>query len=223
MNAIELAHVTKMMPGGRRAVNDVSLCVREKERILVRGAPGSGKDTLMRLVAGMEPPDSGEICVLDKAVHRMGQRTASDFRNKHMGVMLREPRLIPSMTVLENVSLPLVVRGIPSAQRNQAAKKLLKDLGLRHIAHARPEQLSVYEARAAALARALVGEPSILLLYEVFAGLSVRESEQLAGVIDAVTQFRQLTAILFSASAHCNMDMDRTIALDHGTIREDRS
>ena len=220
---IRLSHVIKMMPGGRRAVNDVSLCIREKERILVHGDPGSGKSVLMRLIAGMESPDSGDIYVLDKAMHGKDSGTTPGFRNRHIGAVLRAPRLLAPMTVLENVELPLVIRGIPNPQRVRSAKKQLKALGIGHIAHARPDQLSPYEAQAAALARALIGEPSILLLDEVFAGLSARESEQLAGIIDAVAQFGRLTVILFSASAHHYIDADRTIALDHGTIREDRS
>ena len=220
---IRLTHVIKMMPGGRRAVNDVSLSIREKERILVHGDPGSGKSVLMRLIAGMDSPDSGEIRILDKSVREMNHHTISGFRNRHMGIMLKDPCLLSPMTVLENVELPLVIRGIPAARRVQAAKKQIKALGLGHIAHARPDQLSLYEAQAAALARALIGEPSILLLDEVFAGLSPRESEQLAGIIDAAAQFGGLTVILFSASTRCLMHTDRTIELDNGIIREDRS
>ena len=223
MNVIELREVIKMMPGGLRAVNGVSLCVRAGERVSVHGAPGSGKSALMRLIAGMEPPSDGEIHVLGEAVHAMDPDAAADFRNTHMGVMLRDPCLLPRLTVLENAALPLAIRGVPLAQRNQVAKGKLKALGFGHIAHARPDQLLSYETRAAALARALIGEPPILLLDEVFAGLSARESEQLAGIIGAVTRFGRLTVILFSASAHHYMDADRTLALDHGTIREDRS
>lgn len=220
---IRLDHVVKMLPEGVRAVNGVSLCVPAGERVLVHGAPGSGKSVLMRLVAGMDAPSDGEIHVLDEAMHAMDADAAADFRNTHMGVMLRKPCLLPRRTVLENAALPLAIRGMPLARRNQAAKKKLKALGFGHMAHVCPGQLTPFQAQAASLARALITEPSILLLDEIFAGLTARDSENLAGIIDAVIQFGQFTVVAFSASDRWPMDTDRYIELDHGMIREDRS
>ena len=120
---IRLENVIKMLAGNRRAINGVSLTIQAKERVAIHGASGSGKTTLARLIAGMERPSSGRVFVLDKAVHDMDADTAAVFRSRHIGLIARHPAFMENLTVLENVALPLMIRGIPPAQREGKRQK----------------------------------------------------------------------------------------------------
>ncbi|MHB1313931.1 MAG: ABC transporter ATP-binding protein [Christensenellales bacterium] len=218
---LKLENVIKMYGGERRAVNDVSLCVFEGENIMISGAAGSGKSTLMRLIAGMEHPSAGEIFILNKAVHTMDSGTASVFRNHTFGVMLRSPAFMEHLPVLENVALPLAIRGMAAPQRAKKAMALLKELGLSYAAHTYPGQLSIYEAQLASLARAIISKPGILLLDEITANLSEKESGRMLGMIHALWQAGDYSIISFSTAKDSVLRPDRCFRLDHGTIREE--
>lgn len=220
---IRLENVVKMVHGNQRVGNGVSLRICEKERVAVCGNPGSGKSMLMRLIAGMEPPSDGKIFVLGKVVHEMEADKAAVFRNWNIGIVHREPRLMERLNIFENVSLPLAIQGIPLPKRKQMVKEQLKTLGISHIAHALPAQLSAYEACVASIARALITQPKILLLHEVISGLSERETEQIAGMINAISKYGDYTMLSFSVNAIKALRTDRTILLEYGKIQEDRS
>ncbi|MDD5017052.1 MAG: ATP-binding cassette domain-containing protein [Eubacteriales bacterium] len=220
---IRLVNVVKMLDEGRRVINGMNLSIQEKERVAVCGAPGSGKGALMRLIGGMEPPSAGKVFVLGQAVHEMDADKAAVFRNRNIGIVHREPGLMERLNIFENVLLPLAIQGIPLSQRKQAVKEQLKTLGISHIAHAYPAQLSAYETRIVSIARALINQPKILLLYEVMAGLSERDTEQSTGVINAIFRYGNYTVLTFSVNTNNGLHMDKTILLNHGKIQEDRS
>jgi putative ABC transport system ATP-binding protein len=109
---MKLENGVKMYRNGLRAINGVSVSLSQGERVSVYGAPGSGKTTLARLIAGMEPVSSGSIFILGQAVHEMDEAAAARFRNQHIGILNRVPALMDSLTVLDQVALPLAIRGI---------------------------------------------------------------------------------------------------------------
>ena len=217
---IRLENVIKMVRG-RRAVNGVSFGICEKEHVAVCGAPGSGKNMLMRLIAGMDTPSEGEVYVLDKAVHEMDDIEASRFRNRNIGVVRREPGFMENQNIIENVSLPLAVQRMTLARRKRAAEEQLEALGISHLSHAFPSQLSAYEALAASVARALVTQPKILMFYEITAGLSERETEKLTGILGAISYYGDYMVISFGADPVDGLRRDRTVLLSHGKIQED--
>jgi putative ABC transport system ATP-binding protein len=218
---IRLENVIKMLTGNRRAINGVSLAIQEKERVTICGASGSGKTTLTRLIAGMERPNSGKVFVLDKAVHDMDADTAAVFRSRHIGLIARHPAFMESLTVLENVALPLMIRGIPLAQREKTAQEQLKTLGLAHTVNARPTQLSILEAKLASIARALIAQPQILLLDDAAAGLPERDVEQIKGILYALSQFGECVILEFSGEKNGLICADRTMNLERGKIQEE--
>lgn len=219
---IALKNVIKLY-GQRRAINGISLSVSENERVTVKGAPGSGKSTLLKIIAGMERPSAGEAYVLGKALHEMNADALSIFRNRNIGVIMKAPFLMTELTLLENVALPLAVRGISVLKRQKAALEILKAMGLSYTAHAMPEKVSVYEAQIAALARALAGQPKILLMDEVSAHLSEKETEKLRDIFSAIKEFGDYTVLNFSAGEDEISKADKSIILDHGMIKEDKS
>jgi ABC-type lipoprotein export system ATPase subunit len=217
---IKLENVVKMYPGARRAVNDITLSIGENQRVIICGPAGSGKQTLMKLIAGMEAPSSGNITLMGKALHDMGPDTAARFRNKFIGAVPESPGLFEGLTVLENVELPLAARGTAPQVRRKAAMEQLKTMGITHISYAYPSQLSALEAQIASVARALITKPKILLLHDILAALSEKETEQFAGTMNAVWEYGYYTVLYFACTAP-GLDAERRITLCHGKIQED--
>ena len=220
---IRLENVVKMYPGGQRAINGVTMSICKKERILICGAPGSGKTTLARLIAGMETPSDGRIVVMEKPVHEMDADAASEFRNRNFGILQRNPAFMEHMTVLENVALPLAARGVTITEREKAAGEQLKTLGLFYAKNACPAQLSGFERQMASIARALVANPKILLMDDMTAGLSSKEKDQVIGIIHAIWQFGHYTIVCFTGDMRCTFHADRQCILHQGEIQEDIS
>lgn len=218
---IRLENVVRLDADGRRVLNGVSLCVRKGERVRVLGAPGSGKTALARVIAGMERPNSGAVSVLEKPVHEMKDERAAAFRNRHIGCIPRVPAFWEGLTVLDNVTMPLTIQGVSVPKREKAGKDQLDALGLKYAAHAYPARLSPYELRLAAVARAIIAQPEILLLDEALAGLSGKEAQKLADTLAVLCKFDGYT--LLSLTADCNdaIQPDRIIYLDHGKNREE--
>ena len=219
---IRFENVVKMYDN-RRALSGVSLCISEKAWAMVCGPPGSGKMTLMRLIAGMEAPSAGKVFVLDQAVHEMDAGNSAVFRSQNIGIVRRQAGFMERLSVIDNVSLPLAVQGMPMPTRKQKAKELLKALGISYIAHAHPFQISAYEALTVSVARALIIQPKILMLYEVTADLSEGETEKFAGLMNVILQYGDYTVLSFSVNPNNTWRKDRTILLDHGKIQEERS
>lgn len=217
---IRLENVVRMYPGARRAVNDITFGVAEKQRVVINGPPGSGKRTLMKLIAGMEAPSSGSVTTFGKDLHAMDPDTVSRFRNKYIGIVLEDPGFFERLTVLENVEVSLALQGMPQRQRQRAAREQLDLLGIQHIAYAFPEHLSALEAQKASVARALAIQPKLLLLYDILSALSEKETEQFADTMDAIWKYGDFTVLYFTNSAF-KMDADRLIRLGHGKIQED--
>lgn len=219
---IKLENVIRVTRNNLRAVNGVSLCVQERERVMVCGGFCSGKGELMCLIAGMDRPSSGTVFVLNQAVHEMSRDEASSFRNRHIGIVQPEPGFMEGLNIAENISLPLIVRGVRRDLRGKAVEDLMEMLKIRHVAHAYPAQLSTYEARLACIARALITKPRILMFNEITALLSEREAKKVIEAISPILQSDEYTMLCFADDISSALHMSRTIRLKNGKIYEDR-
>lgn len=219
---IRLEHVVKVAGDGRRALRDVSMCLRGKERVAVRGGPGSGKTTLLRLIAGMERPSDGTVYVSGQAVHRMDADTAADFRSRTFGIVQRKPVFLEYLTVSENVELPLAMACMPAPSRKARVKEQLETMGLQYAAGARPSQLSALEACKLSIARALVTRPPILLFDDVAAGLSERDAEWAEAFLCALWRRRDYTVLEFAGAGDALSQPGRVLHLAHGRLEETR-
>lgn len=184
--------------GEERVVVLAGLCLdlNEREMIAVTGASGSGKSTLLHLVGGMDRPDRGTIRILGMELTRMSHAETSGFRNRTIGFLFQFHHLLPEFTALENVTMPLLLRGTSQAEAGARAKVLLKDVGLEKRSRHRPGELSGGEQQRVALARALVGEPRLLLADEPTGNLDPNTADAIGMLIRSLHDKHGLASII---------------------------
>lgn len=214
---IRLENVVKV--SNRVLLNDVSLSVLMGEKIEIYSQPGCGQGTLINLMTGMEYPSSGKLYVLGNAVHQMSTDTAAIMRSKIFGLVRRDPSFISSLPTWENIALPLMIQAVPRAKRKQAALELLHQFHLDYVAHVYPEQLSIYEMQMAAMARAFITKPKILLFEEKH--FSKKEAGDLMETLSSLTAFDETTVIYFTAIKNSLSFATRHFVLYDGMIWEE--
>ena len=178
MNHIELDRVSKTF-GQRIVIDDLSLEIPKAERLVLFGASGSGKTTVLRLVAGLEVPDKGEIRMADRIVANSGRNLVPPEK-RDVGMVFQDLALWPHMTVQQNLMFGLNARNVPKREANLRVREMLQRVGLEHRMDAKPYQLSGGEQQRVALARALVSRPSILLMDEPLSSLDDERKRAIA-------------------------------------------
>lgn len=175
-NLVRLNNVTKIY-GFRRVLDSISMNVHRGEFLIVVGPSGSGKTTLLGIIAGLETPDEGEIYFEGRRVSDMNVDELAEYRNKHIGLIFQNYNLIPHLTALENVMLPMIIAGLRESKAKRKALMLLKQFGVGDKAMSYPNELSGGEQQRVAVARALANDPSLILADEPTANLD-RENEE---------------------------------------------
>ncbi len=184
----QLARQYRMGEATIRAVDGVSLEVPSGEFLALLGASGSGKSSLLNLLAGLDHATSGAVYVLGKELGRMDSRELSRHRNQTIGMVFQSFNLLPRMTVLENVELPLRLAEVPRAERPERVQRALDQVGLAARLNHRPGELSGGEQQRVAIARALVNKPRVLLADEPTGNLDSRTGEEILQLITAVNK-----------------------------------
>ncbi|WP_062106741.1 ABC transporter ATP-binding protein [Bacillus niameyensis] len=202
-------------------LNDVSLSVLKGEKIEIYGQPDSGKETLIKLITGMEYPSTGKVYVHGKAVHQMRADTAAVMRGKFFGIVRQDPHFISNLTTWENIALPLMIQSVPRAKRKKAALELLNQFHLDYVAHVYPKQLSIFEMQMAAMARAFVTKPKILLFDEITAHFSKKEAGHLLETLSSLSAFNEATVIYFTTIKNSASFATRHFVLYDGMIWEE--
>jgi iron(III) transport system ATP-binding protein len=178
MNHIELDRVSKTF-GERIVLDDLSLQIEKADRLVLFGPSGCGKTTVLRLMAGLEVPDKGEIRIADRIVANSGQNLIPPEK-RDVGMVFQDLALWPHMTVQQNLMFGLNARGIPKHEAHVRVHEMLDRVGLEHRIDAKPHQLSGGEQQRVALARALVSRPSILLMDEPLSSLDDERKRRIA-------------------------------------------
>lgn len=208
------------MKEGRRAVNGACLEVGSGELVAVQGKSGSGKTTLFRLLAGIDKPDAGRVEVLGEPLSELSEEARAVFRRNRLGLLERRPAFLPELSVMENLALPLWLRGIPKKEREKAIHEAMAAVGAPAILEARPEKLSWAERRLAALARTLAGNPQVLLADEFLGDCPEREGEAMwDSLLDIVRRTGQ-TLIYFTTDMPLAAQAERCCVLRDGKLTE---
>lgn len=179
-----------------RILIDLSLRLKEGEMLAVTGASGSGKSTFLHLVGGMDRADAGEIILAGQKVTRLEGQQLAQFRNSKIGFIFQFHHLLPEFSALENVMFPLLLRRIPFAEARIRAHALLDEVGLADRSHHKPGQLSGGEQQRVAVARALVGKPSLLLGDEPTGNLDEHTAESIYELLLDIQRRHHLTSII---------------------------
>jgi putative ABC transport system ATP-binding protein len=191
---VDVQHVSKAFEGGRiSALEDVSLRLDPGEFVSLTGPSGSGKSTLLNLIGALDRPDSGRIIVDGEA---LDGRDAAEYRATTVGFVFQFHNLIPTLTTLENVQVPMFGRGLTRAERAERARELLQEVGLARRERAFPATLSGGERQRVALARALANEPRLLLADEPTGSLDSETGTQVLQLIEGLREERGATVLL---------------------------
>ena len=186
IQAQKLCRSYRMGESEIRAVNDVSFSINSGEFVALLGTSGSGKSSLLNLIAGLDTPTGGSVAVAGRDLARMSREELARYRRSTVGMVFQSFNLVAAMTVVENVELPMRFAEVPRDQRLSKARTALERVGLGHRLDHRPSELSGGEQQRASLARALVNSPQLLLADEPTGNLDSRTGSEIMDLIHRI-------------------------------------
>ncbi len=223
---IELRQITKTFESGAgsfTALKQVNLLIGRGEFVAIVGKSGSGKSTLLNIVAGIDRPTSGEVVVSRTAVHSLNESQTAVWRGKTIGVIFQFFQLLPTLTVVENVMLPMdFCRTYPFRERQRRAMELLERIGLAGHAAKLPSALSGGEQQRVALCRALANDPPIIVADEPTGNLDSRTAETVMGLFGNLVKEGK-TVVMVTHERNNIPGVTRKITLNDGAIVSDRN
>ncbi|MFR1260043.1 MAG: ABC transporter ATP-binding protein [Oscillospiraceae bacterium] len=160
------------------ALDGVSLTVSPGEFVCISGRSGSGKSTMLNMLAGLEKPTSGEIVILDKYIENMSESARIRFRRQYIGFVFQSYNLMPQYTAVENVELPLMLRGIGKRERRKQALAVMEQVGIVSHAEHKPSELSGGQQQRVGIARALITKPPIVFADELTGNLDTKQARR---------------------------------------------
>lgn len=218
---IEARGVTKIFNTGRgevRAINGVDLDIYEGEYLSVMGPSGSGKSTLFNMIGALDRPTSGTVEIGGVFLGKINDREAAFFRSQHMGYIFQAYNLIPSLTALKNVALPVALAGVPTEEALRRATLALEEVGLGERLTHRPDELSGGQQQRVAIARAIVNKPSILLADEPTANLDLHTGEQIIELLRGLCNKHGVTVITATHDHAMLAISDRVVWIADGKV-----
>jgi putative ABC transport system ATP-binding protein len=201
-----------------RALNNVSAQVMRGEICCIFGTSGSGKSTLLNQLAGLEKPSRGEVTIGGASISRMNEDQLARFRQRHLGFIFQSYNLLPHLTALENVELPLVFCGMERASRRRAAMAMLHRVGLAHRLNHYPGQMSGGQQQRVGIARAFVNRPAVIFADEPTGNLDTKTTQEVMAMMQRFAHTYQETIILVSHDPGIKTYADRVITLKDGEV-----
>jgi putative ABC transport system ATP-binding protein len=198
----------------------LNLTIRHKEFIALLGQSGSGKSTLLNLLGGIDLPDHGQIQIGDQIINELSETQRTQLRRRHIGFVFQFFNLIPTLTVEENLLLPLELNGLMDSEQHQQALVLLEQVGLGNRRTSFPERLSGGEQQRLAIARALVHRPTLLLADEPTGNLDTETGQRILNLLVKLHQRVGTTIIMVTHSQQVAAHADRILCLEAGIIRD---
>lgn len=207
-----------------RAVDGISLEVQSGEFLALLGSSGSGKSSMLNLIAGLDRPTSGSVIVQDRDLARLSREELAKYRLRVVGMVFQSFNLIPSMTVMENIELPLRFAEVDRAQRDSMAREALERVGLKGRMDHRPSELSGGEQQRVALARALINRPKFLLADEPTGNLDSHTGTEIMDMVRDFNRDLGMTVVMVTHErALAERYAQRMIFLADGKLVDDRT
>ena len=216
---VRTERLTKIVASGAEPLtilNDVTIAVDRGESVAIVGASGSGKTTMLGLIAGLDVPTSGEVWLDGRALHSLDEDARAKLRQELLGFVFQSFQLLPALTALENVMLPLELAG--TAQPERIAREWLAKVGLKTRGHHYPRQLSGGEQQRVAIARAFSGEPALLLADEPTGNLDATTGREIADLMFELNHAHGTTLVLVTHDERLAMRCHRRIGLAGGSL-----
>lgn len=223
MNVIKLENISKVFGlgnGATVALKNLTLTVPKGEFLVIMGPSGSGKSTLLNLIGLLDRPDEGEYYLDERDVSYLSERRRAKIRRNHIGFIFQNFNLISRLNILDNVSLPLLYKGTSLVKRYERASEILKYLGIQEKEYYAPYQLSGGQLQRAAIARAMINRPSIVLADEPTGNLDTESSKVILSALKEIHQAGN-TIIMVTHNPNLATYADRVIKIVDGRIQEE--
>lgn len=208
-------------PNDVEVLHDINLNIVSGERIAIVGASGSGKSTLLHLLGGLDLPTTGSVWIDGQEMSGVSDKKRGEIRNRYLGFVYQFHHLLPEFTAVENVAMPLLIRGEDSREARSRASKILDDIGLGHRLQHRPIELSGGERQRAAIARALVTEPSVVLADEPTGNLDEKTAQVVFELMLELNTRVETALVLVTHDTSLANKMDKRYHLEGGSLRLD--
>lgn len=207
----------------RPILEDLTLTINKGETLALVGASGSGKSTLLNVVGGLEPVQTGIVKVFDESLHTANDTTRTMLRRNTIGFVYQAFNLIPTLSVVDNVRLPLALAGVSKNEQDERIDKLLNTIGLAHRQHAFPDALSGGEQQRVAIARAVIHQPPLLLADEPTGNLDATTGQQVMALLQALVAEHNTTLLMVTHSHTVAECADRVLTMNDGRLVEHRN
>ena len=203
------------------ALKRINLRIYKGEVCCIFGTSGSGKSTLLNQLAGMEKPTKGQVFIRGKNISDMNEEELAAFRQEHMSFIFQSYNLLPSMTAVENVAMPLMFKGVERKKREAMAEEMLKRVGLSHRLHHYPSQMSGGQQQRAGIARAFVSRPEVVFADEPTGNLDTKTTAEIMDMVMGFARRFNQTIILVTHDPGMSRYADRIVTLVDGIITGD--
>jgi lipoprotein-releasing system ATP-binding protein len=200
-------------------LNNINFTLDHAETSAIIGSSGSGKTTLLNILGGLDKPTHGQVLLNDVDVHMLSEKKRCTVRNQHFGFIYQFHHLLPEFTALENVAMPLLIKGDTVEQAKQTAEKVLDDVGLSQRLHHKPSELSGGERQRAAIARALIHKPDCILADEPTGNLDRKNAEQAIDLIINLNKEYSTSLVIVTHDLKIAERMDTVYTLEDGVLQ----
>lgn len=217
---IEFHHICKYYPMGEdvvKAADDISFQISQGEFVAIVGQSGSGKSTCMNIIGCLDVPTSGEFILDGKDISSLPDNHLAEIRNQYVGFIFQQYNLLPKLNLLENVEVSLLYAGVPREERHQRAKEVLERVGLGEKLHHLPSQLSGGQQQRVSIARALVGNPALVLADEPTGALDSKTGREVLGLMQKLNEEGHTIVLITHDNSIAHL-AQRIIRLEDGKV-----